>query len=753
MNTGILDGVRVIDLSWALSGAVATQLLAEAGADVIKIEPPTGDPSRTTAGFATWNRSKRSVVLNLASPHDRAALDELLAGADVLLHMLLPRSAQRLGLDDERLGRRFPQLVSCAITGYPPGHPDADRPGYDILVQARSGLMDEQQGNREGPIFLRFPVPSWGAVYLAVAGVLARLLALPRTGRGGPVHTSLLQGALTTLTMHWARAERPDAAFAAGLPKNMRPTLFECADGVWIHLMAPTERVPLVARTLASLAPEELESARAADAGGPAYFGGDRAALRACYLRRPSGEWLEALWAADIPVLPAQRLGEILLDEQATLNGYVVGVDDQEWGRTLQAGPPVHTRPPSRVRAPAPWLGEHTDEVLSAPRRPRQATGPRRPLRWPLEGLRVLDLGNYLAGPFATMLLADLGADVIKLEAISGDAMRGVSRVFAGCQRGKRGIAVDLKNPAARPVLEALVRRADVVHHNLRAPAAARLGIDYESLRPLNPRMIYCHTSAYGPRGPRADWPGFDQLFQAYSGWEVEGGGEGQPPMWHRMGMMDHQNALASLFATLLGLWHRERTGEGQLVGASILGAATLTTSETMIFADGSIAPIGHLDADQTRIDPSYGIYRTRDGWVAVAAIRPGQLELLCKVAGAGSPDALTRALLARGSQELAEELGAAGVPAEVVLGDQCEAFFASEANRRALLAVSYPQRDLGRLEQIGSFWSFGGGPDLALRLDRAPPALGEHTGEILRELGFSEAEFEALLRSGAVTA
>ena len=96
MSEGILDGLRVIDLSWALSGAVATQLLAEAGADVIKIEPPSGDPGRPTAAFATWNRSKRSVVLNLASPLDRRALDELLAGADVLLHMLLPKHAKRL---------------------------------------------------------------------------------------------------------------------------------------------------------------------------------------------------------------------------------------------------------------------------------------------------------------------------------------------------------------------------------------------------------------------------------------------------------------------------------------------------------------------------------------------------------------------------------------------------------------------------------------------------------------------------------
>ena len=137
----------------------------------------------------------------------------------------------------------------------------------------------------------------------------------------------------------------------------------------------------------------------------------------------------------------------------------------------------------------------------------------------------------------------------------------GVERTFSGCQRGKRGIALDLKAPETRPVVEALARWADVVHHNLRYPAAKRLRIDYDSLRAVNPDLVYCHTSSYGPKGPRANWPGFDQLFQSASGWEYEGAGEGNRPMWHRFGMMDHQNALASLTATLLAVYHQRKTG------------------------------------------------------------------------------------------------------------------------------------------------------------------------------------------------
>ena len=311
--------------------------------------------------------------------------------------------------------------------------------------------------------------------------------------------------------------------------------------------------------------------------------------------------------------------------------------------------------------------------------------------RWP--GLKVLDCGNFLAGPFASMLLADLGADVIKLETTTGDPMRMVERVFAGCQRGKRSIALNLKEPESAPVLEALIREADVVHHNLRMPAARRLGLDEESVRAVNPEVVFCHTSAYGPTGPRADWPGYDQLFQAYSGWEAEGGGEGNPPMWHRMGMMDHQAALASLVAMLLAVYRRQATGVASSAWASILGASCFTDGEVVRLADGTFSPHAVLDGSQSMLDPDYGI----DGSQAHVSIE-----------GFEGGD-------------------------ETVRLDGAEAFFDDPDNVRTGLAVAYDHPVWGRFEQVGALWSFG---DLSLELDRPPPDLGQHTDEIRSELG-----------------
>jgi crotonobetainyl-CoA:carnitine CoA-transferase CaiB-like acyl-CoA transferase len=336
------------------------------------------------------------------------------------------------------------------------------------------------------------------------------------------------------------------------------------------------------------------------------------------------------------------------------------------------------------------------------------------------------------------------------VEAATGDAMRFVAWAFAGCQRGKRSVALDLKAKASRPALEALVRWADIVHHNLRMPAARRLGIDYESLSAVNPHMIYCHTTSYGPTGDRADWPGYDQLFQAQCGWEVLGAGEGNPPMWHRFGFMDHQCAQSSVLACLLALYRREETGEGQFVAGSLLGAGALTASETYVDVDGRLAPYDVLDADQTGTGPGYRIIEVADGWIAVAARQAQQMEALCRVAGVSDAAQVPGALRRRQREAVIRALDATGVPCEPVLENQRDPFFDDPDNVAAGLVASYQHAEWGRLEQPGGLWWFG---DLDVRLDYAPPALGEHTVEVLGEVGLAEPQIQALILEGVARA
>jgi crotonobetainyl-CoA:carnitine CoA-transferase CaiB-like acyl-CoA transferase len=471
------------------------------------------------------------------------------------------------------------------------------------------------------------------------------------------------------------------------------------------------------------------------------------------FLKRPSKDWLEAFWANDVPVQPAVPIGEILHDEQARANDYVLDVDDPVAGTITTAGMPLTINPPQAVRGTPPDLGAHTDEVFaewtSEPRVPRASAKGAPDQRWPLEGVKVLDLGNFLAGPFGPMQLADLGADVVKLESATGDPMRHVEWSFVGCQRGKRSIAIDLKSADARPALEALIKWADVVHHNLRMPAAKRLGLDYESVRAVNPDVVFCHTSSYGPRGPRADWPGYDQLFQSSCGWEVAGAGDGNPPMWHRLGFCDHLCATASVVATLLALYHRDRTGEGQAVAASLLGSGVLTNSETYLDADGELVPVPVLDHEQTGVAPGYRIVQAADGWVAIAAVTTEQRDALCAVAGVEDARDAPAALRERTTDELLAALGDAGVPSELVRQEQGDAFFASEENQAAGLVARYSHPVYGMMEQPGAFWAFG---DLDVRLDKAPPALGEHSVDILTELGFDTDEIDRLVAAGVVT-
>jgi crotonobetainyl-CoA:carnitine CoA-transferase CaiB-like acyl-CoA transferase len=338
----------------------------------------------------------------------------------------------------------------------------------------------------------------------------------------------------------------------------------------------------------------------------------------------------------------------------------------------------------------------------------------------------------------------------VKVEATTGDPRRWADWPFAGCQRGKRAVALDVKSPASRPALDALLRWADVVHHNLRMPAARRLGLDAAAVRAVNPNVVFCHVSSYGPQGPRADWPGYDQLFQSSCGWEVMGAGEHNPPMWHRFGFMDHLCAMGSVIATLLALYHRDRTGQTRFAAGSLLGGGVLTCSETYLDPSGKTVAMPVLDHDQTGVSPGYRILPVTDGWIAIAAPTDEQLTALCTVAGVAAADDAADALAKRTNAEALAALRAAGVPCELVRLDQCESFFSSTDNDAAGMIARYRHIDYGDLEQPGAFWAFG---DLDVKLDRAPPGLGEHTVEVLTEVGLDPGLIDALIADGAAYA
>lgn len=253
MNNGVLDSLRVIEFCSGIAGSAAGLQLSEAGAEVIKVELAEQPQRRGHALFAVLNRGKLNVSL--------ASIDELaslLASADVFIHEFTPSQAAERGLDDATLRQRFPSLIISAIGGWPQRHALADAVPRETLMLARLGLLDEQPGHRSGPVFVRMPFANWLACWLCVVGVMARLIARDRDGRGGVAHTSLAQAALVPMSMHWSCAETPTPVFAKGLDKHIPIPLHRCADGRWIHVHYSPDKAPWMANAFLELGEQEV---------------------------------------------------------------------------------------------------------------------------------------------------------------------------------------------------------------------------------------------------------------------------------------------------------------------------------------------------------------------------------------------------------------------------------------------------------------------------------------------------------------
>src|SRR5512145_901380 len=243
----------------------------------------------------------------------------------------------------------------------------------------------------------------------------------------------------------------------------------------------------------------------------------------------------------------------------------------------------------------------------------------------PLDGIRVVDLTSYIAGSYAAMMLADLGADVVKVESLAGDSFRELPGFF-GWNRGKHSIAVDLKAAEGRAIVEQLAARGDVVMENMRPGVADRLGVGWSQLRAINPRLVYCSVTAFGSTGPYADRPGFDPLLQAMSGAQALQG-FGGPPQYIRIAITDYYAASLAAQAVLAALFVRERTGQGQRVETSLMHAALALQSGNFVDYPGK--------QSMFRDNPTYRLYRAGDGeWFFLACGNQTFWVKLCNALG-----------------------------------------------------------------------------------------------------------------------
>jgi CoA:oxalate CoA-transferase len=390
----------------------------------------------------------------------------------------------------------------------------------------------------------------------------------------------------------------------------------------------------------------------------------------------------------------------------------------------------------------------------------------------PLEGLRILDLTRVLSGPFATALLADLGAKIIKLEPPQGDDYRhigpfrdGESALFALTNRGKSSVVIDLKTPEGQALARQLASQCDVVVENFRPGVAARLGLGAETLRADNPGLVYCSISGFGQKGPAAQLPAYDLVAQAMSGWMDATGEEGGEPLKVGEALGDIAAGLYAVIAILAALIGRAKTGRGAALDVAMLDClvAMLPTSHAIhLYSDSPVARVGNRHPLST----PFGAFRTADGHAIISVLGARQFEALCKVIGApeaannprfASDESRTqnepalRALIERWSktqptQAAVAALAEARVPTAPIL-TLAEQLASDHATPRALVN-DLPHHRLGKTPVVGQPIRFDG---KALLAETGAPALGGETRDILQEAGLSSAQITQLIAAGVI--
>lgn len=750
-----LEGLRVLELGENVAVPAAAAFLADLGADVAKIETPEGDPARRRPGFDGFNRSKRSFLVD-PRPGAEAALVRAAAAADlVFVDEAWLRRLTAAGITLEALERSGSAIV-CSV-------PHAGAAGRAIppdedAFAAASGIMIVQAGHEPGPTRYAFPALGVFTGMLAAAGGLAGLLTREREGRCARVEVpeaavaALLVGLVGTTAK--GRGIAISVRTRSPLGQHQSYRCYPAKDG-WV-CVACTSPDFYSRFCLALDLPELVTDPRFENA--PWAVPAEHHAAQASAF----GERIAALTVAeclarfrdfDVPAQPVQDVETYLRSSLAADNELLLDAGELRLMRF--PGTVAGWRQTHVARAPVLGSGGALDALEWDPR-PSLPRG--RASRAPLAGMSVVDFTTYLAGPVCATLLGDLGASVVKVEPTGGEGLRSSGLSCLGINRSKRGIALDLRSTECRPIVDALIARADVVLTGFRPGVEERLGLDFERMSANNPRIVKCSFNGYGASQEHASRPSFDPLIQALSGqMRLQGLPDGTPTFF-LISLNDFGAGFLGLLVVLTELWRRERGAGASSSELTQAAVALHLMADTVASLAGPERPV----CDARGRDALHRLYASRDGWVylhcAESLSAADAIRLCGERAGAVVPatadvavrgaaaEALARAIEARPSAELARasDERVAFVPIGLPFPITPEAPLFAEIG--CLWRYQHPY--FGDLSSVGQVLCIEGcEADL-----RAGPWIGEHSREVLRELGLADAEIERLFGAALVS-
>jgi crotonobetainyl-CoA:carnitine CoA-transferase CaiB-like acyl-CoA transferase len=783
-----LDDVRVVDLASGIASSYCTKMLADAGADVIKIERPGGDPLRAEGAlFSFLHTSKRSVVLDPVQPDDRAVLERAVSGADIVV-IGHPRELEAiLGCGVEEVRTRVPTLGIVAISWFGASGPWSARAATEFTLQGWCGSIASRGRKQTPPLATGGRIGEWVAGAVAAVAALATLRDVRRTGTGGFADVSTLEAMTIAFNQFQAvaaqldgRGPEPDAN-----PRFVDvPSVEPSADG-WVGFAT---NGTAQFRAFADLVGHP-------EWGDHPEFGrvdrrGEhdrelRAEIAKWTTRRSTDEVIELAGQRRIPVAPLGN-GETLpaIAPFASGDTFVEHPD----GGMLQPRIPYRMGDGAgRPFGPVAALGEHTAEVRAESGRrrvdeePAASRGAERPAPGrPLAGIRVFDFTSYWAGPYAAQILGFLGADVIKVESVQrpdgtrmgtayssvGDRPWELAPLFHGANTNKRDVTLDFAQPDGLALARRLLESCDVLVENYTPRVVERFGLIDDDMRRANPGLVVLRMPPWGLDSEWRDRPAFAQTMEQVTGLAWVTGYPNDAPVVPR-GPCDPLGGLHAAFALLVALERRDRTGVGETIEAPLVESALNVAAEQV----AEFSRNGNLlvrTGNRGRFAAPQNVYPVgRERWIALAVETDQQWRALCEALGhpewsrartldhaegrRAAHDMIDDALIATFAESdldaLVEHLWAAGVPVAPVVNPRRVVENEQLAFRGFYEPVRHPLAGDVRIPGFPARW------DVRNHAwhHRPPPMLGEHNAEVLGALGVEPAELERLTRDAVI--